>query len=71
MASVRLRVTVELLAVTAVNPRFVTLSEGSVIETSDDLADPGFHHVNFRGNDLLAFTRDIQERTVPSEIETV
>ena len=69
MAFVRLRVTVELLAVTAVNSRFVTLSEGSVIETSDELIEPGLHHVNFGGNDLLAFTRDIQERTVPSEIE--
>jgi len=45
--------------------RFVTIPVGSIIETSDDLHQPGFVYVNFDGNTFLAFKRDIKERTQP------
>jgi hypothetical protein len=64
-SAVRLHVTSEILAV-ATQPDdhcFVTIPAGSAIETSDDLAEPGFRPVRFEGRDLLAFTRDIRERT--------
>jgi hypothetical protein len=48
----------------------VTIPESSVIETTDDVSQPGFHRVRFDGQDLLAFGHDIQERTeqVSSEV---
>ena len=60
-----LRVTSEILAVASrpTNHSFVTIPTGSMIETSDDLAEPGLRWVTFEGKDLLAFTRDIRERT--------
>ena len=63
--AVRLHVTSEILAVAAqaADHCFVTIPAGSMIDTSGDLAQPGLHHVFFRGQDLLAFTRDIRERT--------
>jgi hypothetical protein len=64
---VRLRVTAPFLTVTSTNSSFVTLPEGTVIETSDDLTKPGFHPVKRDDQDLLAFTRDIRERTEPAE----
>ena len=42
---------------------FVTIPEGSVIETSRDLNEPGLHPLTFENRSLLAFTRDIKERT--------
>ena len=67
--AVRLHVTSEILAVSAKNAdhRFVDIPAGSVIETTDDPAEPGFRPVKFSGKDLLAFMRDIQERTQPIE----
>jgi hypothetical protein len=64
-SAVRLHVTSEILAVSTRmgDHGFITIPAGSVIETSDDLAEPGFHAVMFNGSDLLAFTRDIHERT--------
>jgi len=63
--AVHLRVTSEILAVATQpeDPCFVTIPAGSMIDTSGDLAGPGLHHVLFHGQDLLAFTRDIRERT--------
>ena len=62
---VRLHVTSEILAV-ATQPtehHFVTIPVGSMIETRGDFAEPGLHQVAFNGQELLAFTRDIRERT--------
>jgi hypothetical protein len=60
---VHLRITATILTVasTPTNPDFVTISAGSVIETSDDLVEPGLPHVTL--GDLLAFTSDIHKRT--------
>jgi hypothetical protein len=44
---------------------FVTLSVGSVIETSVSLNDPGLHSVMFGNEELFAFTRDSEERSEP------
>lgn len=44
-------------------PDLVTIPAGAMIETSDDLTETGLHRVAFDGKDLLAFTRDIRERT--------
>lgn len=60
---VLLRVQSEILAVTATSQRFVTIPAGVVIQTSGDLTEPGLHHITYQGQDLLAFTRDIRERT--------
>jgi hypothetical protein len=59
------RVTDSILAVASTprNPDFITIPAGSVIETADDFSKPGLHRVTFDGKDLLAFTRDILERT--------
>jgi hypothetical protein len=46
---------------------FVILPVGSIIETSDNLDEPGLHSVKFGGEELFAFTRDIEERTEPIE----
>jgi len=65
---VRLRVTEPFLTVTpTTNSSFVTLPQGTVIETSDDLARPGLHPIKLDDQDLLAFTRDIRERTEPED----
>ena len=45
--------------------RFVTLPVGAVIETSEDLLEPGLGSVIVNGDNLLAFHRDIVERTEP------
>jgi hypothetical protein len=47
--------------------RFVTIPVGSIIETSDDLHQPGFVQIKVDGKTLLAFKRDIEERTHPVE----
>ncbi len=63
--AVRLHVTSEILAVAAQADHhcFVTIPAGSAIMTSDDLGEPGLHHVTFDQRDLLAFARDLRERT--------
>ena len=66
-AAVRLHVTSAILAVAAEHTRhrFVDIPAGSVIEmASVDFAEPGLRAVTFDGQELLAFTRDIRERTV-------
>jgi hypothetical protein len=45
--------------------RFVTIPVGSIVETFDDLHQPGFLHIRVDGRTLLAFKRDIKERTQP------
>jgi hypothetical protein len=62
---INLRVTASILAVSPIptSPDIVTIPAGSVIETHDDITVPGLHHVTLDGKSLLAFTRDIQERT--------
>ena len=47
--------------------RFVTIPVGSVIETSEDLREPGLGTMTVNGTNLLAFHRDIIERTEPLE----
>jgi hypothetical protein len=61
----RRRVTVELLTVTQCETKssFVTIPEGSIIETTNELQEPGLCVVNFDGKELLAFTRDLREKT--------
>jgi hypothetical protein len=66
MAFVRLRVTEPFLSIFATaDHRFFTIPVGSIIDTSDDLNEPGLHGVRFEGQELLAFPRDILERTEP------
>jgi hypothetical protein len=42
---------------------YVTIPETAVIQTADDLAEPGFRQVRYEGESLLVFGKDIQERT--------
>ena len=60
--TIHLRVISPLLALDA-TADYVTIPETAMIETTDDLAEPGFHRVRYLGESLLVFTRDIQERT--------
>lgn len=62
---IHLRVTSPILAVATArqHPEFVTIPTGAAIETLDDLREPGLHHVTFEERNLLAFTRDLRERT--------
>ena len=61
---IQLRVKSSIVAVPPVHHHgFVTIPAGSIIESSDDLVEPGLHRVRFDGKDLLVFTRDIFERT--------
>ena len=62
----RLHVTLPILAVTPQhnNHKFVDIPAGSMIEMpSEDLKEPGLRTFTFDGQELLAFTRDITERT--------
>ena len=61
--AVRFQVLSPLMTVDAMKSEFVMISAGSIIETTDDLTGPGFHRVRHHSQDLLAFTRDIRERT--------
>jgi len=58
---VRYRVVSPIVAITARG--FLTLPAGSIIEVSDSLDEPGLHSVRFGGEELFAFTRDIEERS--------
>lgn len=61
---IHLRLRSSIVAVPPVHHHgFITIPAGSIIESSDDLIEPGLHRVRFDGNDLLVFTRDIRERT--------
>jgi hypothetical protein len=60
--TIHLRVMSTLLALDSTTD-YVTIPETAVIETTDDLAEPGFRQVRYEGESLLVFTRDIQERT--------
>ena len=66
---VRFRVTSPFLAVGSSQHRgFVTIPQGSVIETSDDLEEPGLHSMKLGHENLFAFARDIGERTEPMDL---
>jgi hypothetical protein len=52
-----------LLTVDSKGSKFVVIPAGSVVNTSKDFPGPGFHPVVYNGQNLLAFTRDIRERT--------
>jgi hypothetical protein len=59
--SIYLQVMSPLLALAGTD--YVTIPETAVIETTDNLSEPGFRQVQYEGESLLAFTRDVQERT--------
>ena len=61
--TIHLQVTSPLLAIDARGSKFVVIPAGSIVHTSDDFPGPGFHPVMYDGQDLLAFTRDLRERT--------
>ena len=64
--AVRLHVRSPILAVTSEHTRhrFVDIPAGSMIELAFvDVSEPGLRAVIFDGQELLAFTRDIRERT--------
>ena len=42
---------------------FVTVPVGSIIEMPENLQDPGLNSITVQGEQLLAFMRDIEERT--------
>jgi hypothetical protein len=60
--TIHLRVMSPLLALAA-TADYVTIPETAVIETADDLSEPGFRQVRYEGESLLVFSRDIHERT--------
>lgn len=49
---------------------FVTVPPGSIIELLDDLREPGLYRITLGTVELLAFARDIQERTEHLEERT-
>ena len=66
MSSVaRFRVVSPFMAVqsSAKRERFVTVPVGAIVETSAVLQDPGLVTITVNGSTLLAFHRDIIERT--------
>jgi hypothetical protein len=66
---VRFRVTSPFLAVgSSQQGGFVTIPRGAVIETSDDLREPGLHLMKLGPENLFAFARDIEERTEPMDL---
>ena len=60
--TIHLQVMSPLLALAA-TADYVTIPETAMIETTGNLAEPGFHKVRYEGESLLVFSRDIQERT--------
>jgi hypothetical protein len=64
-----LRVVSPLLALNAGKSKLVEIPVGSTIDTlvelshTDDLVELGFHRVRYEGQELLAFTKHIRERT--------
>ena len=61
-SAIRYRVVSPILTTTKARA-LVTLPVGSIIETSDNLDEPGLHAVRFGAEELFAFTRDIEERS--------
>ena len=74
MLVVRRRVVSPILTTTQAG-RFFTIPVGSIIDTSDNLDQPGLHSITFGDEELFAFTRDIEERSEridqPAESEEV
>ena len=60
---INLQVMSPIVSVEAKGSKFIVIPVGSIVNTSDDFPEPGFHPVMYNGQDLLAFTRDIRERT--------
>ena len=44
---------------------YITVPAGTIIETSDELDEPGLHSIKFRDEEFFVFTRDIEELTEP------
>lgn len=44
-------------------PPFVTIPLGSIIETQEEIQSPGLAEIRLDNRPLLAFMRDIEERT--------
>ena len=61
----QLRVTSSIVAATTTSRHhnFITIPAGALIETSDDLTEPGLRDVTLNCQALLAYTRDIREQT--------
>jgi len=60
------RVLNSFVAVTGPEPShgtFATVPSGAIIETENDLQEPGLIEIRLRDQTLWAFTRDIQERS--------
>ena len=74
MLVVRRRVVSPTLTTTQAG-RFFTIPVGSIIDTSDNLDQPGLHPIMLGDEELFAFTRDIEERSEridrPAESEEV
>jgi hypothetical protein len=68
---VRLRVTSPFLAVQSQEDKnaFCTLTVGSIIATGEDLWQPGLLRISVRGQQLLAFARDIKEHTEAVDLD--
>jgi hypothetical protein len=66
-AAVLRRVVSPILAVTPSNEPhgFITVPQGSLIETPDSLYEPGLICIKLGEQELLAFRRDIEERCEP------
>ena len=63
MAVVHFHVKSPFTAVTATpDHKFVTIPAGVIIDSSDDVKEPGLRRIVCDGRDLLAFARDIRER---------
>jgi hypothetical protein len=73
-SSVRYRVVSPILTTTK-EQGFITIPPGSIIETSDNVNEPGLYAIRLADEELFAFARDIQERSEridpPAESEEV
>jgi hypothetical protein len=52
-------------------PPFITLPQGSIIETQEEIRSPGLAEIRLNNQPLLAFMRDIEERTEPLQPRVV
>lgn len=59
----RRRITSPILALTPENSRFVTLDRDTIVELVGNTPDPGLRPVVSNGQPLLAFNRDLEERS--------
>jgi hypothetical protein len=62
LSAVRHRVFSPILTTTKARG-FVTIPVGSIIETSDNMHEPGLHSIRLADEELFAFAPDIQERS--------